>query len=1222
MELLSAYVPMDRRQALLKGEKLPSRARGSALFADISGFTPLTNALVKELGPTRGAEEVTRHVNRVFDALIGQLQNYRGSVIGFSGDAITCWLDGDYGLRAVVCALAMQSIMKEFESVQISPDTKVSLAMKVAIANGHARRFLVGNPGIQRIEILAGSTLERLASTEHQAERGEVVVDGDVAEFLEDYVLFSDWRMDSETGERVGVAADVKIPVSPSPWPEIPVDAFPPEEIRPWLLPAVYERISSGIGEFLTEFRPAATIFIRFGGIDYDLDESSGEKLDAYIRGVQDVLVRYDGNLIQVTVGDKGSYLMASFGAPIAHEDYAERAVAAALELRRLAPVVEWEGKIQIGISMGRMRTGAYGGTMSRTYGVLGNETNLSARLMQAASPGQILVSSPVRDAVADSYEWEEMPPIMVKGRLDPITTFSLRRRREQQGIHLKEPNYTLPMVGREAVLKLAGEKLEAALQGHGQIIGIVGEAGIGKSRLVAELLRLSNGRGMTSFGSECQSYGTTSSYLVWQNIWRNIFGLEVSCSEEQAIATLEAQLRSINMDLVPRLPLLNPLLNLNIPENDLTQHLDAKLRKASLESLLIDCLRAKAQETPTLLILENLQWIDPLSFDLLDVFGRAIAGLPALIVLSYRPFDKFVGENARLSHLSHFTSVPLSEFTVEEAQRLIQLKLDELYGENQTINPRLVEIISRRTQGNPFYIEELLNYLHDQGVDPQDSHALEQIDLPTSLHSLILTRIDQRTESQKITLKVASIVGRVFIAAWLWGAYPELGDVSKVKGDLDVLNHTEIEQADEPELTYLFRQIVTQEVAYDSLPYSTRAVLHDQLAQFIEEIAQEKLNQYIDLLAFHYSRSDNHPKKREYLQKAGEAAQTRYANEAAIQYYQSLLPLLSGVEKIPILLKLGEVFELVGNWDEAKDLYHQALEISSREHKTHEVALSQMAIGELYRKRGEYEDASTWLLKALHGFEILDDKVGVGKVLHSAGTLAAQQGNKHTAQSLYEKSMDISRELGDKYQIANLLNNLGIIARRRGDYQEASRLQKQGLEIRQEIGNRFGIATSLNNLGVIAMDVEDFEAAREYSEEGLKVYREIGSKFYIANALNNLGNALRAQGEFEAARQHYSESLEINRELGDGWAIAYILEDIGSLAVLSGQAARALCLIGAASALREKIGAPLPENDRLKLDEQIAAARRELSDAAQAAAWERGRQMDVEEAAEYAAQI
>jgi predicted ATPase/class 3 adenylate cyclase len=1222
MELLSAYMPMDRRQALLKGNVLPTRARGSALFADISGFTPLTNALVQELGPTRGAEEVTRHVNRVFDALIAQLQEYQGSVIGFSGDAITCWLDGDYGLRAVVCGLAMQNAMKVFETVQISPKTTVSLAMKVAIANGHARRFLVGNPEIQLVEILAGSTLERLAAAEHQAERGEVVVDGAVADFLDEYVRFSGWRVNERTGSRVGLATDVKIPVSPSPWPEIPADAFPPEKTRPWLLPAVYERIASGLGEFLTEFRPAAIIFITFGGIDYDGDESSGEKLDAYIRAVQNVLMRYDGNLIQVTVGDKGSYLMAAFGAPVAHEDYVERAVAAALELGKLAPVPEWEGKIKIGISMGRLRTGAYGGTMSRTYGVLGNETNLSARLMQAAYPGQILVTKGVREEVGDGYDWEQQAPMLVKGRTDPITTYSLCGSRENMRASLEKAGYSLPMVGRQEELKLASEKLDKALEGHGQIIGIVGEAGIGKSRLVTEILQLPNMIGMLPYGGECQSYGMASSYQVWQNIWRSIFRLDPSWDEELAIAALEAQLRIINIDLLPRMPLLSSLLKLNIPDNELTQSLDAKLRKASLESLLVDCLTAKAQETPMLLVLENIQWIDPLSYDLLDMLGRATANLPVLIILAFRPSEKLTGENAGLIHLSHFTTVPLVEFTVEEEQQLIQLKIDELYGTHQTINPRLVEMVSRRTEGNPFYIEELLNYLFDQGVDPQDSRALEQLDLPSSLHSLILTRIDQRTESQKITLKVASIVGRVFIAAWLWGAYPELGDASRVKTDLEILNHTEIEQAHEPELTYLFRQIVIQEVTYDSLPYSIRSVLHDQLARFIEENAHDKLNQYIDLLAYHYSRSANQPKKREYLQLAGEAAQSRYANEAAIQYYLSLLPLLSDEEKLPIQLKLGEVFEIVGRWDDAKALYHQALEVSTREGEANFVARCQTAIGELFRKRGEYEDAATWLLRALNAFETMNDKAGVGKVLQSAGTLAVHQGNRDTAQSLYEKSLDIRRELDDKLQIANLLNNLGILARHRGDYQEARRLQTQGLEIRQEIGDRFGLAHSLTNLGIIAMNMGDFEAARKYSEDALKIYRDIGSKFYIANELDNLGNVARTQGDLEAARQYYSENLSLNRELGDGRAIAYSLEGIGSLAALSGQSIRALCLAGAASALREKMGAPLPENDRLKLEERIAAARRELSEKAQTAAWERGRQMDVEEASEYAAQV
>lgn len=1223
MEQLSAYIPIDRYLALVEGSSLPDRTHGAALFADISGFTPLTDALVRELGPLKGAEELTRRLNQVYDSLIGELYSFGGSVIGFSGDAITCWLDGDDGRRAVACALGMQAAMRKFERVRVSAEYSVQLAMKAAVVTGPARRFLVGDPQIQVIEALAGATLNRLATTEHQAQKGEVVLDPRTADELSHMVKFLHWRTHELSGERFGVVGNLAEPVPAAPWPEVPANALPPDVLRAWLLPPVYERLNSGKGEFLAEFRPAATIFLRFGGIDYDGDEAAGEKLDAYIRGIQGILTRFDGSLIQLTIGDKGAYLQASFGAPVAHEDYIIRAVAAAQELRKLAPVPEWAGKAQIGITMGRMRTGAYGGSLRRTYGVLGNETNLAARLMTVAAPGQVLASRSVREASSGAFAWENLGEVQVKGRSDRIPVFGLQGAKERSTIQLQEPRYALPMVGREAELALIDEKIGLVLQGRGQIVGVMGEAGIGKSRLLAEVIHLAYEHRLSAYGGECQSYGTNTSYLVWQNIWRGLFGLDPSLSIEASVKTLQSQLARLNPNLLPRLPLLGPLLNLPLMENDLTRSLDAKLRKSSLESLLVDCLVARAHESPLFLVLENVHWIDPLSYDLLGMISRAIAGLPAVLVMTYRPFDESHWKATGLERLPNFTEVPLVEFTSKEAERLIRLKLEQLYGAQTTVPASLFENITRRTQGNPFYIEELLNYLRDRNIDPQDPRQLEQLDLPASLHSLILTRIDQRSESEKVTLKIASIIGRIFIAAWLWGAYPELGDQQRVKADLDVLDQTDLTPmyTPEPELTYLFKHIVTQEVAYDSLPYATRAILHGQLAQFIERTLHNNLDQYVDLLAFHYEHSNNQLKMREYLQKAGELAQKNYANEAAIRYYQKLLPFMTEDDQIRIVLKLGQVLELVGRWDEASGLYQHALRIADRLVDDLAMARCQMAIGEVFRKRGSYEEAVSWLEDARQEFDDLGDREGLGQVLHYLGTLTAQQGEIDTARSHYEQSLAIRRQLGDKPQIANTMNNLAILARMQGDYERARSIQMEVLRIRRETGDRFGLALSLNNLGNIGLDLGNYEEAKSRLEEAVSIQREIGSKFYIANALNNLGNVVRSQGDYVQARRLYVESLQINRELGDGWAIAYLLEDIGCLEVLEGQPERALRLVGAGSALRERIGAPLPSKERDKLEKALHAARQGLEEVEQTAAWEQGREMDAEHAIVYALQ-
>ena len=337
MDLLSAYLPMDRRQALYRNKPLPERTAGAAIFADISGFTPLTELLSRELGPQRGAEELTHYLNQVYDALINQLHRFGGSVIGFSGDAITCWLDGDNGERAVACALAMQAEMRSFSQVKTAPGTVVSLELKTAVSVGAVRRFLVGDPGLQVIEVLCGEPLDRLAAAEHQARRGEVVVDAQTAAANGGIARSSAKPAAGSSPHRTRSwcrSSSERSAIDPG--LRCLSGKLSSKRVRPWLLKAVYDRLQQGQGEFLAELRPAVALFLRFTGLDFQDDSSSQSVLDGFIRRVQQILQDYDGTLIQLTIGDKGSYLYAAFGAPLAHEDDALRAVHAAFALREL----------------------------------------------------------------------------------------------------------------------------------------------------------------------------------------------------------------------------------------------------------------------------------------------------------------------------------------------------------------------------------------------------------------------------------------------------------------------------------------------------------------------------------------------------------------------------------------------------------------------------------------------------------------------------------------------------------------------------------------------------------------------------------------------------------------------------------------------------------------------------------------------------------------------
>jgi adenylate cyclase len=1255
------YVPMDRQQAMASGRTLPDRTSGAALFADISGFTPLTEALATELGRSRGAEELTRVLNSIYGALIFEVGRYRGSVIGFSGDAITCWMDGDDGRRATGCALSMQQVMREFATISTPSGLNFPMAIKVAIAAGPARRFRVGNPEVNYLDVLAGATLDRLASAEHMAGRGEIVASSEVISNLRDDVQVSEWRSGDGPGARFAVVAGMSGAVQTAPWPELAEDALLDDDVRHWILPETYERVMSGQDRFQAELRPAVAMFLRFRGIDYDDDDEAGAKLDAYVRWVQDAAARYDGSLLQITIGDKGSYFCLAFGAPTAHEDDATRAVLAAIKLRSKPPELDFIESVQIGISKGLMRVGPYGGPTRRTYGIMGDHANLAARLMQNAPEGDVLVSLQAQKDAVDAFEWEECPPLKVKGKSSETTVFRMVAPKARQASLPQISRYTLPLVGRKSEMAQIDRRLAAAVSGRGQIVGITAEAGMGKSRLVAEIMRRASERDLSVFFGECQSYGTNTSYLVWSEIWQDVFGIDPGWPFEEQLQRLESGLHSIDPLLLRRIPLLGVVLNLAIPDNNLTRKMDAELRKVSLEALLVDCLRARAEEGPLVLVLEDAQWMDPLSADLLEEIGRAIANLPVLIVMTYRPPEVEHIQAPPVTTLPYCTILPLTHFTPEEAERLIKLKLAQLTGSGETLPAAFIDRLTERAQGNPFYVEELINYLHDRSIDAQDSRALEELELPSSLQSLILSRIDRLSESQKITLKVASVIDRVFRRSWLWGVDPDLGDEHLVDGDLRNLSRVDLTPLDqiEPEEQYLFKHIVTRQVAYDSLPYATREILHEQLASFIESISSEKVEQYVDLLAYHYDLSRNEDKRREYLLKAGLAAQAAYANSPAIDYYRRLLPLLAKDEQVEVLLKLGEVLELVGEWSEAGDIYERALKIAGELSSRPLQAKSQSALGILKRKEGDYAAAEHWLRQAHMHFEYLADLVGTGNVsaelgdvyrlwgdydraadalnrslqvlnsvldrqtrmvartnvLKSAGTLANQQGDPARARHMYQESLAILRELDDKPQVGALLNNLGNVAIFQEDYATARPLFEESLAIMREIGYRSAVGLILNNLAIVVRFQGDSVAAREMLEESVAVRRALGDRWGIANALSSLTNLLIHQGEYDGVDAMLEESLLINQNLGDRTAIAYCLEDFAGLAAGKGYPERALRLAGAAAALREDIGGPLPIGEQAALDHVLEPARSALDEERRTAAWQNGCTMTMDKA-------
>jgi tetratricopeptide (TPR) repeat protein len=574
----------------------------------------------------------------------------------------------------------------------------------------------------------------------------------------------------------------------------------------------------------------------------------------------------------------------------------------------------------------------------------------------------------------------------------------------------------------------------------------------------------------------------------------------------------------------VQALPLLDILLNLEIPDNDFTRTLEPKHRQSALRALLEDCLRTAARDEPLLIVVEDLHWIDALSHDLLEELARALSDSRVCFVLAYRPPQLARLEAPRLEALPNFTKIELSELNAAEAEQAIRAKLAQLYpARGGAVPPVLVEKLMALAQGNPFYLEELLNFLHDRGLDPLHPADLNKIELPDSLNTLILSRIDQLSEREKTTLRVASIVGRLFRAAWLTGYYPELGGLSRVKIDLDQLAELDITPLDtpEPELAYLFKHIVTHEVTYESLPFATRARLHEQLAGYLEQqmvagtLPESSL---LDTLVYHYTRTDNRAKQREYLRKAAQAALDVSAFTTAVEYLTRLVDLTPADDpaRAALALQLAEVHYILSDYPAARAAITQAQAAATTDTDR---ASALALLGDIMGGSGNYATAQTILAEAMPLARASGDAPTLCRALYALGGLSLTLGQLDNAKVALDESLALARALGNVTRELFALNRLALVIGAQGNLDENERLLREVHMRALAAGNRERAMLALNNLGVVAYERKDYAAARDYIQQALALAREIGAQGTIAMTLVGVADVDIKLGQLTTAR-------------------------------------------------------------------------------------------------------
>lgn len=1162
----SVYIPMDRRQALARNETLPRRTTGTALFADISGFTPLTEALTRTLGTRRGAEELTRQLNQVYDALIAEVDRYHGSVIGFSGDAITCWFDGEAGpQQALAAAQAMQQAMNAFAAIPVPDGGTVSLAVKTALASGPVRRFLVGDPAVHLLDALAGATLQRMSHAEHVANRGEIVADVATVDQLGDSVQVSEWRTLTETPdaarktdvlERYAVLTDLSSVAASAPWPPLP--PLSEEQVRPWLLPAVYERLNAGLDDFLTELRPAVALFLRFSGIDYDTDEDADVKLSTYIEWVQSVLTRFEGILVDLTIGDKGSYLYAAFGAPIAHEDDAQRAVSTALALCAPPETFSFIEPVQIGVSQGMMRTGACGGTMRRTYAILGDEVNLAARLMQNATPGQVLVSQHVRDAADSAFEWETLPPIRVKGKRQTVPV--ARPVRERQ-ILVDFSSYKGTLIGRETELAQLNEFLQPIFEGRlAGVASVYGEAGMGKSRLIYELhQRLSHPvRWLTCPAEQI----LRQSLSVFKTFLRDYFGQEAHRDEAENKARFELQMDALLIDctdgalhdeLERRRSFLGALIDLHWP-NSAYEQLEPKLRFENTQVALRALILAESKRQSLILQVEDAHWLDSDSQQVLQMIVQNAADYPLAILISSRYWD----DGRRLA-LNIPPEVPqqviaLNQLTPAGIRAMATQSL------NGAISDDLAALLAEKTNGNPFFVEQLALDLRERGLLSQSDglwtiQGRDLPEVPAGINAVLIARLDRLEAHVKAVVQVASVVGHEFevrvLAHMLQEDQQLIARVQQAE--------TEAIWSALSEAQYLFRHALLRDAAYAMQLQQHLRQWHALAGGAIEQLYAADLAARAASLAYHFGRAEDRERERHYSRMAGERAAAAFANSEAAAFLSRALELTTDpTARYELLLAREKTYDLMGDAPAQEgdlDVLQALAESLNDDRRRIEVWLRRASHEEYIGSYGASVQSAAQAAALADVTEAVADRAAAH---YQLGRALWRQAENSAARVESERALALAREGNLAVIEARTLLILGNIAFGISDYPEARRRYEEALTLRRRIGDRQGEAITLNNLGSLALRQGDLSSSADYSKQSLEVAREIGDRRTEGIALSNLGNLSETQGDEAGAQGYYEQALKLSRATGDRRSENIALNNLSEIAVRQGDYAAA----------------------------------------------------------------
>jgi class 3 adenylate cyclase/tetratricopeptide (TPR) repeat protein len=866
--------------------------------------------------------------------------------------------------------------------------------------------------------------------------------------------------------------------------------------------------------------------------------EEAKEIMNRIFGQIAQVVSRYDG-FIEKFIGDA---VMALFGVPTSHEDDPVRAIRAAREIHEVVEgmsprIQERLGgplSMHVGINTGLVVTGEV--NLERgTHGVSGDTVNVASRLSSLARPGEIVVGPETYRQAEGYFTFETMDPTVVKGKAQPIQVYRVLSPKEEPTMIHRVHGLRADLIGRKVEMGQLREAVERLREGKGTIVSICGDAGTGKSRLVEEFKATLDLGEVQWREGHAYAYSQNIPYFPLMDLLNRAWNIEEGDPTEEIRKKIESGIEGLvgKTDIVPYV---GSLYSLSYPE---IEGVSPEFWKSRLQGAIHAILSALAQRAPTVICLEDIQWADPSSLDLLR-FLLSEFTYPALFVCSYRPPFSLFTSQQRSSLGDLYQEIRLQDLSSSEAEDMMESLL-----KTKTIPSELRRFVQKKVEGNPFYLEEVINALIESGTLARDdgswklTQSIREVDIPSTVHGVISARLDRLEKQSKRILQEASVIGRAFL-------YEILKKITELKDQMDRCLNL-LERLDlirtrslEPDLEYVFKHALTQEVVYNGLLKKERQAIHERIGLVIEQIFQDRLSEFSETLAFHFAKGESTRKAVDYLMQSGEKSLKRYAVEESHQYFKEAFDILATKPErteeedgllLDLLIKWAYVFYYRGDFRGLVDLLsaHQDLAESLNDKAKLGMFYCRLAWGLHCRER--FEDAHQYLCKSLEIGKEIDNPHVIGYACAWLTWTCAEMGRLDEAISHGERAQTIFESLeSDHYLYFKSLGGMGHAYWYKGEREKAFETGQTLLAFGHRHSNIRSMVMGHYVTGYSHMIKGDFPSAIVSFQKGIQISAD---PFYTQMPRCMLGFSYFNNGQHHEAEEEFHEVIGYSEDFG-----------------------------------------------------------------------------------------